>query len=101
MLINHKAHRHNPRASSELCTAAVLPTVPLSAGALGGAARAGGAPALQVHVLLPVPLLLQQRRLVHGFNVPLVEGVAAHCGANRYATGGAGNLQGEENLNMP
>ena len=81
--------------------APALPTFPLSARALGGATRARRAPALQVHLLLPLPLLLQKRRLVHGFDVSLVEGEAAHWSSNRYVTWGAGNLQEEENLNMP
>ena len=38
---------------------------------------------------------------MHGFDVPLVEGIAAHGGPNWDVTWGAGNLQGEKNLNMP
>ena len=35
---------------------------------------------------------------MHGFDVPLVEGIAAHRGPNRDVTRGAGNLQGGQNL---
>ena len=33
---------------------------------------------------------------MHGFDVPLVQGIAAHRGPNRDVTRGARNLQGEK-----
>ena len=38
---------------------------------------------------------------MHGFDVPLIEGIAAHRGPDRDVTRGAGNLQGGKNLNTP
>ena len=70
-----------------------LPTFPLPAGTLGGPTGAGGTSALQVYLLLSLPLFLEERRLMHGFDVSLVEGIAAHWSSDWYVTRGAGNLQ--------
>lgn len=68
------------------------PTFPLHTGALGGATGAHSAPIFQVQLLLALPLLLQQRWLVHGLDVPLVQSVTTHWGAHRDRARAAGNL---------
>lgn len=79
-----------------------LPTFPLSVWTLGGATRTCGTSTFQIYLFLPLSLFFQERRLMHGFNVTLVQGIAAHWGSNWYITWGTGNLQEEKkNLNMP
>lgn len=77
-----------------------MPTFPLNIRALGSATRAYSTSILHIQLLLPLALLLQQRWLMHCFNVPLIQRITTHWCSNRDSTGTAGNLRGGESINI-
>lgn len=76
------------------------PTFPLNIRALGSTTRAYSTSILHIQLLLPLALLLQQRWLMHCFNVPLIERITTHRRSNRNSTGTARNLRGGEGINI-